>query len=939
MPKIYDEQTDYTAAGDNNQNTAASIQPIAGAENLWQAVLNRTAENLRKRTEVLRQVTDDLRYFADYDRVLLCRAENTTFTFANQPDGYVLAMTGGPLWVYPALTPGRLSGGRTRGARMFVQNGLNWLPYAGTLGTNDLSFVATAQFTGMRGYEDCEDFDTVGSGFSLGGNRLQITLVANPAVAGGVISATVTGSPETLITITYGTLTPTYISQIIAYIASDTTSQGAYGLAHMIRGVTTLAAGPASTTVPPAITNAIFQGGYDAEAHQITAAQLTTFFNALDSGVYRNRMQEGESLAISFVAGPVERGTGLMQGGRRQSLFDLPTGRTGTTMDNTPSLNIFNTGREPEKIPGSVPIGKMIDGKFVFIDGTVVGPAAISLGESAITLGRLAATSAPSGASLVGYDGSGPFHADATAAPGPLGATSSLAAGALETVLDAFVAALADATINQSGARRIGGESLAATVSTGNYANQLPLSAGSLRQQLNQALNGTYAGRPVGVNGRVNEWGHTLHNFDPLIKNLAETTPEDLSGGGARFIHGHSNAGPQGTPGITSPATDLTRPRVLSDVFVEKLSWSSVGTGSINDNWIYDTPFDQALAPDPTDMLFLTGTTVAQMTAVRARLKTGLRNSFHGVGNESYLLLVYVDGGSATGWYYLYDIDTAQQALQLVNLDGSQANVYSSGVTGVVNIYAGVMIGDEKAGQKLRAFHFTQNGVPLIDIGAWGPSRIIMRFWDPNEWGPTVGLPAAAGALFYSDRAVWTPGSATPRATDNILGTSDKQLLDGNETGAVVDATASHHHGAYYASFTPTVPPSLVSGTWSTISTALGPPPGTLFSVTAPAGHLAVGAVIYYEIEVVPTGAGAVGSSLVVFDVDSNVLMTFEYIYTATGAGDTRKSFGHLFVPLRESTPGSGGQFYVQRNPLGAGVDTAASTYAFKYIAKSFVPV
>jgi hypothetical protein len=178
---------------------------------------------------------------------------------------------------------------------MFVQNGLNWLPYAGTLGTNDLSFVATARFTGMRGYEDCEDFDTVGSGFSLGGNRLQITLVANPAVAGGVISATVTGSPETLITITYGTLTPTYISQIIAYIASDTTSQGAYGLAHMIRGVTTLAAGPASTTVPPAITNAIFQGGYDAEAHQITAAQLTTFFNALDSGVYRNRMQEGEA--------------------------------------------------------------------------------------------------------------------------------------------------------------------------------------------------------------------------------------------------------------------------------------------------------------------------------------------------------------------------------------------------------------------------------------------------------------------------------------------------------------------------------------------------------------------------------------------------------------------------------------------------------------------
>jgi hypothetical protein len=939
MPKIYDEQTDYTAAGDNNQNTAASIQPIAGGENLWQAVLNRTAENLRKRTEVLRQVTDDLRYFADYDRVLLCRAENTTFTFTNQPDGHVLAMTGGPLWVYPALTPGRLSGGRTRGARMFVQNGLYWLPYAGTLGVNDLSFVATAQFTGMRGYEDCENFDTVGSGFSLGGNRLQITLVANPAVAGGVISATVTGAPETLITITYGTLTPTYISQIIAYIASDTTSQGGYGLAHMIRGVTTLTAGPASTTVPPTITNAMFQGGYDAEAHQITAVQLTTFFNALDSVVYHNRLQEGESLAISFVAGPVERGSGIMQGGRRQSLFDLPTGRTGTTMDNTPSLNIFNTGREPEKIPGSVPIGKMIDGKFVFIDGTVVGPSAISLGESAITLGRLAAYSAPSGASLVGYAGSGPFHADAAVAPGPLGATSSLAAGGLETVLDAFVSALADATINQSGARRIGGESLAATVSTGNGSNQLPLSAGSLRQQLNQVLNGTYAGRPVGVNGRVNEWGHQLHNFDPLIKNLAETTPEDLSGGGARFIHGHSTAGPQGTPFITSPTTGFDRPRVLSDIFVEKLSWSASGTSTLNDNWIYDTPYDQSASPNPTDLLFLTGTSVPQMTAVRARLKTGLRNTSYGVGSESYLLLVYVDGSGSSidGWYYLYDIDTAQQALQLVNLDGSQANVHNNG-SGVVNIYAGVMIGDEKAGQKLRAFHFTSSAVPLIDIGVWRQSQMIMQFWDPNAWGPTVGTPVAPGACFYSDNAVWLPAGAAPRSTDNILVTGDKVLLDGVETGTAVDATASHHHGDTYASFTPTIPPIDNTNNWSSISTAVGPPPGTPFPVTAPAGFLAVGVLIYYEIELIPLAAGAVTGVLAVTDKNAAILMKFEYVYTATGAGDKRTSIGQMFVPLQELTPGGGGEFYFWRVP-SINVDIGGSTWLLKYIAKSLVPV
>ena len=92
------------------------------------------------------------------------------------------------------------------------------------------------------------------------------------------------------------------------------------------------------------------------------------------------------------LVGPVERDVAAAKGGRRQSLHDWPSARTGGSSDNTAPAsgwNLFNTAREPEKIPGSVPVGKMLNGRFVFIDGTNVGVTAISLTESHRSLARL----------------------------------------------------------------------------------------------------------------------------------------------------------------------------------------------------------------------------------------------------------------------------------------------------------------------------------------------------------------------------------------------------------------------------------------------------------------------------------------------------------------------------------------------------------------------
>ena len=515
MPKIYDQQTTFKRGGDSGQNTDASIQPIAGGEALWEDPLNRSPGNLRQRTEALRTAVDDLRYYADYDRALILRADATTFTFTHEapsadPGAYRLNMTGGPLWVLPALTPGTHSGGRPGGARMFVQNGAEWTAYAGNLGASDISFTASSTYTGMRGYADADNLATEANGLSLGANRLTITLVADAARAGGVanMSLAVTGNPAVNITITYGTLTPTTINDIITRVNADINSQGTnFGLSHLIYASKSASSDGLST--PPAITNAVFQGAYDAEAHQVTLAALNGFFTAQDAATsaYFNRLREGEGLALFFEAGPVERGLSVPKGGRRQSIYDLPNSRRGGNDPNiAPSLgsNLFNTGREPEKIPGSVPIGKMKDGRFIFIDGTIVGTTPISLSESDVTMNRLASQSVTTGASLIGYGGS---------------VNWPIPAGTVENALDSVDSILFAAT----GSSKIGYD--------GSPNSWIP--AGKVDAALDAVdtglalQNGTTGAARIGYGGSPNNWvpqGTVEVALDAVDTGLAAST-------------------------------------------------------------------------------------------------------------------------------------------------------------------------------------------------------------------------------------------------------------------------------------------------------------------------------------------------------------------------------------------------------------------------------
>ena len=955
MPKIYDEQVDFsTTSVSTNQKDAASIQPIVGGENLWENVLNRTPENLRLRTEALRAAVEDLKYYADYDRALILSASGVSFRCINtSPDGYTLEMTGGSLWIYPALTPGRNSGGRVRGARMFVQNG-SWLPYAGTLGTNDLTFIATGQFTGMRGYAESDDMAP--DSFTVGGNRLMISLVANPAIVGGPasISATVTGSPKTLITITYGTLTTaTTINQIAAWIVADLNSQGSYGLAHMIRAVTT----SPGTLAPPPITNGVFQGGYDAEGHEIT--NFTSFFNVVVNGQYANLLKEGESLALSFVSGPVQAATGAT-GGRRQALFDLPTGRTGTNTPNTLSNAVlFNTGREPEKIPGAIPLGKLIDNKFVFVDGTTIGNAWISLGESGVTLGRLAATT---GAAMVGYDGSGNWNADATTDPALVSATVGAA-------LDEIVTRLGGIATGNSGARRIGVEGVYGSASPGNTALDLVAGITSLRNALTQILNATgSATTPGGVNARVSEYGHRMQGFKPLEKVFSATTPVNISGGGAQLIRAVLNPAPTGV--FTAGQVEEQ-----AEVCVKPLTYPATSVGDD------DNLNSQENVNFSGDKIVFTAMSASRARLVQARTSTKTSDG----GAHCIVFVGGISGAAETDGYYFANVldpdATPNPTLSLLRLNGSTPD-FTGATSGAAkaSFYLTAIEGNSARG--VRARRMIPAGLPDADTLFFGSGAMTRTYDEANVlqheeraagayWGATATAPmsgrtgnsattnsgAASGRIRIAGlsgmtaasvgRYLTLSGAATPanngtfliaayvngtsvdianpagvtggtgiawqeeraaiRRTNNILIDEDVALLNGLEYGGPVDATANHHHGSSYTQFIPLiVSPAAYEASY------MAPSPGSLYTLaTPPTGKRYVAALLRYELTVTSSGAGAVVMRFAFTDhsgVSADYYEAF-HTFTAGGAAETQTFYGNqLLIPL------VGGQLCMELN-------------------------
>lgn len=798
----HDQTVRFRQAGDAGDEAPEAIQPLTNREVLDDTTLMRPVHHVRRRTSLLGKEVADLKYLADYDRALLFRSDHRfILTDENLPTGgmYRLRMSGGALSIRPALTPGNFSGGRYKGGRVFV----NDQPYAGTLGLDDLTLITHSDYTGQRAYADGSSLAEATT-LSLGANEIEISLVADSSRVGGAatISVAVQGTPARRFTLTYGTQgTPTTLAEVISYINGDTASQGTYGLSHVFRASTT----SAGTAVPPTLTLGRVQGQYDAEIHRISAAFFDAFFSDTE-----NLLLEGEALAIAYPKGLVETGAAPLKAGRRQSLLDWPTNRVGTNTDNTESLVgnlLFNTGREPEKIPGAIPIGKIIDGEFVFCDGVTRIPAGppVTDPDSGVLLGmsygfiqalgnEVDAPSGfpPTGANFIGYGGSPNWHADQTA----LG-DQNLPASNLETTLDTLVFQLGSGATGNSGARKIGAEAVAATVSPTNLPLAVPSS--SIQAAIAAVLN-TPATSAVGggVNYRVSERGHRLVGAEPLEKRFNEgaTTPA-----GTALLRAVCD-----TAGDLANRSDLSTAEILQPA-ISCLVPFSIDNGSV----LFERamPIQAGTTSDAVRCLL----SVAQVRELfrSVPLITDQSAVYGGANTQEMPSIVArienLSGGiNGNGFYWVKAIDDTTANFQLLTLDSGTPDFTGAVFPGVpaatITLYYGTMSGTGR-GTEVQTIVAPPTPYGAVCVHAVygvsaGPAYTEYPWlcvYRPDYAVAALGTPPLIACQMYPTKALWNETPTVVRHTQNILVAGDKSLLDGVETGTIVDATASHHHG------------------------------------------------------------------------------------------------------------------------------------------------
>jgi hypothetical protein len=803
MP-FQDEEIRFEEGGDSGENEPEAIQPIGEGETVWDAVFNRSPENLRKRTEILRGAVKYLNYLADYDRGFILSARGAKIICTkvySSPDRYRIDLDSQGLYFYPALTPGKTSGGRTEGANLWIGN----QPYAGVLSANDLALVAHRGYTGMRGYADAESLAEA-SAHSIGSDDTSVELVGESRSGGPAsIQVTVTGTPRRRIRIAYGNAgtTPTTLADLITFINNDTNlggtePGGTFGLMNLLYASTTCS-NPSAITSIPDFPETYLQGGYDAEEHYVPKHQIDAFFDIDD-----NLLRDGECMAL-FFAGDVEASP--TAGGRRQSLPDLPVDKAGAYTDNTQSTvtpygNLFNTGREPEKVPGALPFIKMVNGEAVFIDGTRLADGkTVTLGENYVTLdaiasvvvdlaaetaarlafqARLSSVVIGDGAAMIAFRGSVAWNDYTLDDPGDGGGTPTIPAGTVESAFNSLVLRMGQVDNLLSGARRIGSEEYLGVVSVLNEAKKISLLAGSLRQHVKGLLDG--------LNTKVSETGWHLKGLLPVVK----TFPIEAPSGGGTMLTGefapYSNLG---------SVLGLTAQNLMS-LMVQPISYDDANP---NHEIKLLEACNYVAGPGLNVIKLIDATIAARWAFMRTKLPlptlTLIIAPPFPIPWAIDHVLVFVAGvtvGSTdvSGYYRVMDTP-GLSLLSLANLDGTLPDLSTWTFTSATLTFLGaVQTGSSDLGTRLRAFH-AGNG-PFASIAQMNELASLLEAWHYD-----TATAAPVRNLVITPGRVQLTRNSKLRDSEHILLTNDFVQLNGDEAGSVPEVSTSHKHDLRYA--------------------------------------------------------------------------------------------------------------------------------------------
>jgi len=330
---------DYTTGpgGDTGLDDPTAIRPILNGEDVVGAdphvgsggIVNRPGEHLRRRTEKLREVLENVLYLQGADRALLLAGPGRVTWPGPTTTGQsgVLSLDG-PLFLVPALTPG-------------AAQALPIPPVASRLGR--LVVVKADGNPGLvvsslrRSYE--------------GGDRISLAVVPGTSLA-----AEAQGVPARTILLTAPPLAT--LAQVASLLGGLTADEPQRPLVNVA-----LAPGAASNDlllVPQA--RQYMEGNFDGEGHTLMPSNLATFFTSNPESA----LAEGDTLCIQYAKMIDETGS---LGGRRQSTPE----NSNTAI---PAGSFFNSRVSPEKLTNAIPVCKVVGGRLVFHSGAHVPPGA-----------------------------------------------------------------------------------------------------------------------------------------------------------------------------------------------------------------------------------------------------------------------------------------------------------------------------------------------------------------------------------------------------------------------------------------------------------------------------------------------------------------------------------------------------------------------------------
>lgn len=328
---------DYSQGGDTGEDNLDAIQPISDGEGATQDTFRRPSENLRGRTEVARDLVTNLLYYRDSSTLALEGATGHSVTWAgslSSPASGVITQIG-DFTIRPFLTPASSTKATlTTGA-----------------GVTELVFTVDATAYASDGMN-------------------ALYLEYRDGGAGATLATTISAGPVKRIVVVFDPANTAHDTAAVK-VSVDSAIGGDAVLNGKLNTTDNGTPGNAIT----ALAETRIEGTADQEAHVLPSGLLTTFTTA-------NPLDEGDTVAIwyRYVVEPAASDPSDPKGGTAGGRSESNPDRGNATI---PQASLFVTSSNPDKIPGAVPVCKVLNNELVFIDGTrVLAGATATLGST-----------------------------------------------------------------------------------------------------------------------------------------------------------------------------------------------------------------------------------------------------------------------------------------------------------------------------------------------------------------------------------------------------------------------------------------------------------------------------------------------------------------------------------------------------------------------------